>query len=557
MAQRVALYLRVSTVRQAEKDLSIPDQRRQATTYCTAKGWSVVAEFEEAGASATDDRRPVFQRMIGDACGPARPFDMVVVHSFSRFFRDAFQSEFYIRKLAKHGVKLVSVTQETGDDPHSQMIRQIMALFDEYQSKENGKHTLRGMEENARQGFWNGARAPFGYRIIEAERRGDKAKKHLDIHPSEADMVRRIFGLYRHGDGQCGPMGVKAIAVYLNERGLHQRNGGRFSLKTVHDILSRTAYVGRHVFNRSDSKTKQDKPEEEWITVKVPTIIAEADFAEVQALLHSRNPRRMPPRVVSGPTLLTGLAKCATCGGGMTIRTGKGGRYRYYTCSTCARVGKTACRGRSVPMDRLDELVMAQLTQRLFTKERISELLAKVIERTASSQDDREAQGKALNGELRDIDKRLERLYEALGSGAVEADDTFRNHLSGLKQRREDTLRQIAMISRRSQVPSALLSPCKIEAFAAAMAENLANGNIAFRKAYLRMFVGMVEVGDEEIRISGPTDALVLALESADDLSAGVVPSFVQDWRPGRDSNPPTYGLGMRIRQSLYAAKMA
>jgi hypothetical protein len=29
----------------------------------------------------------------------------------------------------------------------SNMIRQIMALFDEYQSKENAKHTLRAMKE--------------------------------------------------------------------------------------------------------------------------------------------------------------------------------------------------------------------------------------------------------------------------------------------------------------------------------------------------------------------------------------------------------------------------
>jgi site-specific DNA recombinase len=331
MVLRAVLYLRVSTVRQAEKDLSIPDQRRQAQAYCSAKGWQVVAEYEEAGASATDDRRPAFQRMIGDACGPTRPFDMVLVHSYSRFFRDAFKSEFYIRRLAKHGVKLVSVTQESGDDPHSQMIRQIMALFDEYQSKENGKHTLRGMQENARQGFWNGARAPFGYRIVEAERRGDKAKKRLDIHHGEAAMVRHIFELYRHGDGRSGPLGVKAIACHLNERGFHHGTGGRFSLKTVHDILTRTAYAGRHVFNRHDSKSKQAKPEDEWITVAVPVIIEPAVFDEVQSLLHSRNPKRMPPRVVSGPTLLTGLATCATCGGGMTIRTGKGGRYRYYT----------------------------------------------------------------------------------------------------------------------------------------------------------------------------------------------------------------------------------
>ena len=34
---RAALYLRVSTGRQAEHDLSIPDQRRQLRAYCVAK----------------------------------------------------------------------------------------------------------------------------------------------------------------------------------------------------------------------------------------------------------------------------------------------------------------------------------------------------------------------------------------------------------------------------------------------------------------------------------------------------------------------------------------
>ena len=56
-------------------------------------------------------------------------------------------------------MRLVSITQELGDDPMSNMIRQIMALFDEYQSKENAKHTLRAMKENARQGFWKRASA--------------------------------------------------------------------------------------------------------------------------------------------------------------------------------------------------------------------------------------------------------------------------------------------------------------------------------------------------------------------------------------------------------------
>ncbi len=61
---RAALYLRVSTGRQAESDLSIPDQRCQIEGYCLSRGWEVAAEFVEPGNTATDDRRPSFQAMI-------------------------------------------------------------------------------------------------------------------------------------------------------------------------------------------------------------------------------------------------------------------------------------------------------------------------------------------------------------------------------------------------------------------------------------------------------------------------------------------------------------
>jgi hypothetical protein len=51
---RAALYLRVSTGRHAESDLSIPDQRRQIEGYCMSRGWEVGAEFVEPGNTATD-----------------------------------------------------------------------------------------------------------------------------------------------------------------------------------------------------------------------------------------------------------------------------------------------------------------------------------------------------------------------------------------------------------------------------------------------------------------------------------------------------------------------
>ena len=226
---RVALYLRVSTGRQADSDLSIPDQRRQAKAYCASRGWEIVEDYVEPGVSATDDRRPEFQRMIDAATTKPPAFNVIVVHSFSRFFRDQFQLEFYVRRLAKNGVRLVSITQELGDDPMSNMIRQIMALFDEYQSKENAKHTLRAMKENARQGFWNGSLPPIGYRIVEAaEQHGHRTKKILEIDPIQAETVRLIFRLAREGDGKSGPMGVKSITNHLNAAGIRTRDGGRW-----------------------------------------------------------------------------------------------------------------------------------------------------------------------------------------------------------------------------------------------------------------------------------------------------------------------------------------
>src|SRR5215813_10590296 len=108
----VALYVRVSTTRQAENELSIPDQLRQLHEWCKGQALTIAAEYVEPGASATDDRRPVFQQMIGDATARPAPFEAIVVHSRSRFFRDLFEFLRYERVLKKAGVKLLSITQQ-------------------------------------------------------------------------------------------------------------------------------------------------------------------------------------------------------------------------------------------------------------------------------------------------------------------------------------------------------------------------------------------------------------------------------------------------------------
>jgi site-specific DNA recombinase len=538
---RAALYLRVSTARQAEHDVSIPDQRRQGEAYCAARGYELVETYIEPGASATNDRRPEFQRMM--EAGTAKPatFDIVVVHSFSRFFRDHFELEFYVRKLGKNGVRLVSMTQELGDDPMHVMMRQIMALFDEYQSKENAKHTLRALKENARQGFWNGSLPPVGYRVVDAEKRGAKIKKVLEIDPMHADTVRLMFRLALEGDGTRGRMGVKAIAAWLNDRKLYTRTGGRWGVGTVHRILTRRTYIGEHQWGRK-YKDGTPKAQAETVTVPVPPLIDRETFDAVQELLKSRSPMVVPGRTVSGPTLLTGICFCADCGGAMTLRTsGKAKHYRYYTCSTAARQGKTGCKGRTVQMDRLDHLVAEHLEKRLLEPERLRDLLAIHLDRREERDERRRAHAAELVNRAVAAEARLKRLYDAIESGVADLDDpSLRTRIEELKatrdQARIDAERARAAIEGAGQA----VTPDQIARFAAVARRRMRGKDGGFRRDHLRALAQRVEVAEREVRIMGSRNQLLRVLASANSVetAANGVRTYVPEWRRGRDSNP-------------------
>ena len=544
VAQRAALYLRVSTMRQAEHDVSIPDQRKQGETYCASRGYQLVETFVEAGASATNDRRPEFQRMIEAGTSKPAPFDVVVVHSFSRFFRDHFELEFYVRKLAKNGIKLVSITQEMGDDPMHVMMRQIMALFDEYQSKENAKHVLRAMNENARQGFWNGALPPIGYRIVAAEQRGSKTKKKLAIDPLHADTVRLIYRLFLEGDGSTGPLGVKAITCYLNERRIFTRDGGRWGLAQIHTILTRTTYIGEHRFNTRSHKTREKKPEGEVAVMAVPPMIDRETFDAVQAKLKSRNPMMVPARITSGPTLLTGICFCAKCGGAMTLRTGRGsagGTYRYYTCSTKARQGKTGCAGRSFPMDKLDDLVASHLEERLLQPKRLETILGSLLDRREERAERRREHLAELNRRITETDQRLNRLYDAIEAGLADLNDSaLKERMAGLNAIRE----QAATDAERIQMTldssgNQSITVDMIGAFASEARNGLRLEGGGYRRDHLRAFAQRVEVADTEVSIMGSKSELLRTLVAASSGKSAAfgVHSSVLKWRARHDSN--------------------
>ena len=536
---RAALYLRVSTGRQAKHDVSLPSQRKLNTDFCGREGWSVVDEYVEPGLTATDDRRPAFQAMIDRACDPDHPYDVLVVHAFSRFYRDGAEMELIIRKLRKHGVEVASVTQPNGDDPSAAMIRQIIGIFDEYTSKENGRQVTRAMTENARQGFWNGATPPLGYTIVEAERRGQKIKKKLAIDPVEAETVRLIFRLYLEGDPATAmpPKGIKEVVKWLNGHGYRTKTGGTFGVGPMHHILTNTAYVGRWHYHSRNSKTGRKHPTEEVVEVPVPPILEDSVFTAAQAKLAANNPRVSPVRAVSGPILLTGIATCSHCGGGMTQRTGTsttGRVYAYYTCATRAQKGPTACKGNTIPMAYLDDLVLTALNEKLFAPERLAELLAAMAAKRSQRSDAHSGRLVALQVEVDTAKERLQRLYALVEEGLAEMDDLLRERIGILKADRENAQAALDR-ARREAGGEAALDPEKIAGFGRLMRDVLENADNPTRKAYLRSLLN-VEVGPAKVRITGSRETLYAAANASP--SSGEVVQFSGlKWRARRDSN--------------------
>jgi site-specific DNA recombinase len=545
MQPRAAIYARVSTTRQAERDLSIPDQLAQARKHAKAKGWVVVKEYVEPGASGTTANRPLFQQMMADAQGPDSPFDRVIVHSFSRLFRDAFELEFTVRSLRKKDIALVSITQETEDDPMGHLVRQVLALFDEYQSKETAKHTLRAMKENARQGFWNGSVPSYGYKVVDAGIRGDKMKRKLAINEIEANVVRLIYDSYT-GAKTGLPKGVKATTDWLNRQGYRTRQGRTFSTGLTYRILTGETYAGTHWFNKTDSRTGKTKGKSHWVSMPCPAIISEETFKAVKAQLSARNPKTANSRNISSPTLLTGLAKCSKCGGAMMLRTGKGqgGKiYSYYTCSTAALKGKIECSGQSVPMDKLDRLIVEQLTDQVFTPKHVAELLAELNEKKPANTKAINSDIRKLQSDLDDTRKRLDRLYLSIEEGITELDEDLKTRIGGLKSKREKLNSDIDIAKNPSSIPMEILKPKHIDRFCEAFRKTVLKADKPIQKGLINLFIDRITVDKDnsEITITGSNDALLAALTANDASAPEKVRRSVREWCPRRDSNsrPP------------------
>ena len=319
---RVAFYARVSTEKQAEK-YGIPSQIEALRKRCLERGWTPVLDgdkdaFIDDGYSGAELDRPALNRMR-QAAKDGR-VDVVLAYDPDRLSRKLYHQMILAEEFEKQGIKLEFITQDMGTSPEDRMFFNMRGLVAEYEREKIRERTVRGSREKARQGKVVSAGAvPFGFRY-------NKEKSTLEEDPETAQTLRLIFYTFANES-----LSLQGLADRLNR--LHiptPRGGDRWRASTLGVMLRNEVYIGKlYQFRKyriepkfglkSSVKSKKTsttlRPKEEWITVKVPSLIPVELFEAVQRKLTAN--AELSKRNTKREYLLSGLLYCSQCGGRM------------------------------------------------------------------------------------------------------------------------------------------------------------------------------------------------------------------------------------------------
>ena len=438
---RAAIYARYSSLEQTGGE-SIEFQLERCRDYIEAEGLNLPDEnvfVDEAKSGTTTLHRDEFNRMIALARQGRPPFDVLVVYSTSRFGRNMDEAAFNKAFLRRQGieVKFASQPMPEGDGIMGhvgKLMEKVFEWTDELQSIQTGEYAFEGQRQVTQKGYHGGGRAPYGYRRVKVKDPEGKTGKDgnvveyvtFKVDEEQAPVVYRIFEAYANGSA------YKAIAHRLNEDLLPSPAGRTWDISGVRHILLNETYLGRRIWNRVRRNkkvrrgTKKAKPREEWIVTE--------DAHEpivTQELWDAVQERRGQLKVylkdgkgnygtARSPFMLTGLLKCAECGGNYTI-TGikrKSGKTCYYRCSYHINRGNAVCtNNRHVRQDVAEQVVLEALSERLLTPQIIYSILDEIKECQKDKEGDESSRPTEAQAELRRMDREAHNLLAAIKAG--------------------------------------------------------------------------------------------------------------------------------------------
>jgi site-specific DNA recombinase len=406
--KRAAIYARFSS--DLQSDRSIEDQFAICQERAKRDGFKVVAKFDDrARSGASVFGRAGLAEMMDSAKTGA--FDVLVVEALDRISRDQEDMASIFKRLSFQGIEILTVHEGKADAIQVGIRGIVSSLY----LTDLAHKVRRGAAGNIRDGKHAGGLA-YGYRTTPGK------PGEWKIFEPEAQIIRRIFQEYAGGERS------RAIVGRLNAEGIGPPRGTYWSPGTLtgssnrhNGILGNEIYAGRLVWNRvrmirdrdTGKRVSRSNPESEWHRSEVPalTIVDPELWAAVQDIRikrsHAKPAYRRKPK-----HMLSGLLRCGSCGGGMSVK----GEDRGGTRIVCTQFhnAKTCKNNRSYYLHYIEQTVVGGLRRHLVDPSAIKLFLQEYqAERKRLASDSINRRG-SLERELSEVGRKLERAMSAM-----------------------------------------------------------------------------------------------------------------------------------------------
>jgi site-specific DNA recombinase len=517
VSERLALYARVSTAHQ-EQEQTIASQVEALERAACTMGLTVPSDrrYLDEGISGARLDRPGLDA-LRDAAADGL-IDRVLVYCPDRLARNYVHQHVLIEELNRRGVEVHFVEHPLGERAEDRLLVQMQGVIAEYERAKILERTRRGRLHKLRTGQllpFTGS-APFGYAFVEREQGGHRG---VVVDEVSAQHVRDMYRwVIEEG------LSARAVAKRLNEKGVPGPKSGTWTQSSAYIVLTNPCYIGHAAYGKRQSceplrprspgafrkcvkSSTHKRPEEQWVTVPIPSIIDASAQQRVRATL-AKN-KLISPRNVRREYLLRTLVVCGECGRRMQClyvapRPRPHPRsYSYYVCPVDtpeARGQRPRCTARTVRQEELDavvwEAVVAWLQQ--------PEMLRQEIEAWRTSQQGTEQRTRdrtRLEKTERQLAAQVDRLVDAYMTGAITAPELkarrerLETNMQATRTRIEELLAQDQDQARLDRLAQDL------EAFAATLRIGLDKLDFSGRQRIVRLLIERVVVTGDHISI--------------------------------------------------------
>jgi site-specific DNA recombinase len=512
-----AIYARVSSARQA-KDQTIGSQLSALRDHAATSRLEVPEDwvFADDGHSGATLARPALEALRDLAAQGC--LDVVLVYSPDRLARKFAYQALLIEELARCGVRVEFVKGPRGDSPEDQLMIQFQGMFAEYEKAQIMERYRRGKAHRAKSGSVNVlSGAPFGYRYV---RKTPESGARYEVVPHEAVLVAELFRRYAD-DGAA----IADLGRWLTAQGVPTRTGkDRWDRSVLWGMLRNPAYAGTAVFGKTQAvhepaglnRTARlagrtvprqvrvaDRPREEWTQIPVPALVDEETFDRVRQRLEDN--KRFASRNTKVPSLLQGLAACASCGYGYyrTSATTARRKIYYYRClgsDDYRYEGGRVCQNKPVRADYVDQVVWDHVAGLLADPSLIRAEIRKRIERARTSDPVTRKRGQ-LEQALAKTAASIAAMISAFSEQLLTIDE-LRARMPGLRARETGLKDQIAALDAQAADRDAYLRLADdLEGFLARLRANSATATTEDRQRVLRALVQDILIGPDKITI--------------------------------------------------------